>query len=405
MKRKFLFFLISLISVLASAEETSQKLYVNCGGRFEQFIERFISVALNEGHSPQAVKSALYAAKYDERVILNSRRQHFLSKNFSELYTHIKTYSLEHNAHLKLQEHAHTFALAEEVFGVDKEVLAVLWGIETNFGGQLGNYNVINSLTTLSYDCANPAIYQHRLLAAIKLIQLNALDPERSRGAWAGEMGQFKFVPENILDYGVDGDGDGRVNLRNSAADAILTAARRLQTYGWRSDQPWVQEVLVSKNTRELWSYSGLSQKLTVAEWNLLGIKDVQGHRISFHPELLASLLAPEGATGSLFLVYNNFDVLLKWNSNLIYTLATAVTANSLKPEVAPLTPKPVRNGLSVSELIRLQRFLKSYGHVIREDEGVFDSDTILSVQKLQANYGMMQDGWPTQRLFMRLGL
>lgn len=405
-----MFKLTLLLALLFAAQSShayvkKEEIYVNCGGRFEQFKESFKLVASQRGYSRQAINAVLDTARYDEKVLVSSRQKGVFKQNFSEFYNKRVQQGMLTSARQKLQQNARAFDEAERLFGVAKEVLAIFWGLETSFGAVQGDFNTVSALTILSHDCARPQLFQPQLMAAIELAQMNALNPQSTIGAWAGEIGQFQFLPQNIIDFGVDGDGDGRVDLRSSSTDAILSAAKMLQAEGWQSGQPWVEEVLVTTNAATVYSYSGLGRKLSRSEWQGLGVRDNQGRNLVSNPNALASLLAPEGERGSVFLVYDNFEVFLKWNQSLMYTLSAANMANSIRPGVQPLQARVTNNGLSTDQLVKLQVYLQSLGYNVGEADGILGAGTRSAVQQVQAQKGWIQDGWPTVDLFFNLEL
>lgn len=402
--------LYMLLSILLSSQLTlaitqKEAIYVNCGGDFDQFKRSFKEVAIRLGYSDVATNMVLNNAYYDANVIVNSQRKGVFKQNFSEFYNKRLDQGVLVAAKTKLKKNIGIFQQAEDRFGVSKEVLVVFWGLETSFGGFQGDFNTVSSLATLSYDCSRPQLFQPQLLAAIELTQRGWLDPRTSTGAWAGEIGQFQFLPQNIIDFGVDGDGDGVIDLKNSVADAVLSAAKMLQFEGWRTSSPWIEEVQLDADSKQAWSYSGFDFKLSRSEWNALGVRDNLGGKLKSNPTLTASLIAPEGHTGSVFLVYENFDVFLKWNQSLIYTLSAANLANSLVPGIVPLHAKTVTNGLTSEQLVRLQKFLQRYGYDVGEADGVLGAGTRAAVKDVQKQNNLIQDGWPTIDLYQGIGL
>lgn len=403
--KKVLVLSLLAISLQAQASASKEAIYVKCGGNFEQFKQSFKQVAQQKGFSNHAINEVLNSASYDTNIIKSSQRKGVFKQNFSDFYNKRADQGFLNLAKSKLQKHRATFEKAKQQYGVSPEVLVVFWGLETSFGGFQGDFNTVSSLATLSYDCNRPELFQPQLLAAIQLTELGMMNPRTTTGAWAGEIGQFQFLPQNIIDFGVDGDGDRQVDLKNSAEDAILSAAKMLQNEGWKKNSPWIEEVLISTDNFEIWQHATLNKKLSRAEWNALGVRDQNGQGLFSNPNLTASLVAPEGRLGSIFLVYENFDVFLEWNQSLIYTLSAANMANALVPGVTPLKAKSSRDGLSNEQLVRLQLYLQSAGYDVGEADGILGAGTRTAVSEMQGIFGLPQDGWPTLGFYQSLGL
>lgn len=404
MKKIFLLFVL-MSSQITHALENKEILYVPCGGDFQTFKNKFKQMALSEGYSQQTVNAVLDSAIHDPRVIQRSRSKSVFKQSFSEFYNKKVVNWGGNIASQKLRDLKNIFDRAEQEYGVAREVLVTFWGLETGFGRDQGDFNTVNALATLSHDCLRPALFQPQLLAAIGLTQNGSLHPQTTTGAWAGEIGQFQFLPQNILAFGVDGDFDGRIDLRNSPADAILSAAQMLQYEGWKRNEPWIEEVKVNLENRDIWNYSDLSTKLTRAEWHQLGVRDQNGQGLVSNSHLKSSLVAPEGRLGSAFLVYENFDIFLQWNQSLIYTLTAANLANSFKPNIRPLKAQPGQGTLTTEQLVQLQIYLQRHGHNVGEADGILGSGTRTAVKALQRDLGFPQDGWPTIRLIEQLNL
>ncbi len=186
------------------------------------------------------------------------------------------------------------------------------------------------------------------------------------RGPWAGELGQVQFLASRYVDYGVDFDGDGRVNMLASAADALASAAKYLQHLGWRPGEPWLTEVRVPKSLP--WDQADVAIKLPVSQWAAWGVTLAGGKPLPDGPD--ASLLLPMGRNGPAFLAYPNFDVYLQWNSSLVYSTTAAYFATRLAgaPRVSagagakPLSAAQVRQVQTLLVRTRLRRRQDRWG-------------------------------------------
>jgi membrane-bound lytic murein transglycosylase B len=217
-------------------------------------------------------------------------------------------------------------------------------------------------------------------------------------GAWAGEIGQVQMLPRDILEFGADGDGDGAVDLKGSAEDALLSGARMLAGLGWRAGEPWLQEVTVPEGLD--WSLTGLEDPRPAGDWAAMGVAARDGEVAG---ELPASLVLPVGRRGPAFLAYPNFSLLTEWNQSLTYVLTAGYFATRIMGAERYLAGDP-EPGLSGEEMIALQERLAARGHDVGEVDGILGARTRVAVQAEQVRLGLPADGWPTRELLDRLG-
>jgi membrane-bound lytic murein transglycosylase B len=224
------------------------------------------------------------------------------------------------------------------------------------------------------------------------------INPAKTTGAWAGEIGMVQMLPADILADGMDGDGDGRITLKTSAPDALLSAARKLSALGWAPGQPWLQEVTLPSDFD--WSLTGLDKMLTVADWARLGAAPRGGALPA--GTLPASVLLPQGRGGSAFLAYPNFSVLFNWNKSMVYVTTAAYFATRLEgaPPYAAGDPAP---GLSGKEMQQLQTKLAARGYDVGKIDGILGQKTRAAVQMEQQRLGLPADAWPTPDLLAAL--
>jgi membrane-bound lytic murein transglycosylase B len=226
------------------------------------------------------------------------------------------------------------------------------------------------------------------------MVQHGDLDPATNTGAWAGEIGQVQMLPRDIIAYGMDGDGDGHVRLKQSGPDAILTAAKFIQHLGFERGQPWLQEVTLPDNLP--WEKSGLGGTMKAGDWFALGVKPRDGN--TNFGELEGDLVLPQGRLGPAFIAYPNFKIYLEWNKSFIYTTSAAYFGTRLSgaPPYQKGTPE---QGLVNDQMKELQTKLQSLGHDVGEIDGILGSGTRIAIQKEQQRLGMPADGWATPGL------
>ncbi|MCT7374989.1 lytic murein transglycosylase [Chelativorans sp. EGI FJ00035] len=368
-----------------------------CGGDFAAWRAGIEAEAASQGVGATGL-SALNRASFDQRVVNADRAQGVFTQTFREFASRmINDYRLTHGRR-NLEKYADTFARAEREFGVPGPVIASFWALETDFGAVQGDFSTLNALASLAHDCRRPEIFRPELIALLKLIDQGAVSADIT-GAWAGEIGQLQMLPSDYLEKGVDGDGDGRVDLKGSAPDAILTAAHAIGALGWRPGEPWLDEVRVPADMS--WGEAGLTNKLPRSEWAALGVTRRDGSPLP--PDALpARLILPMGHKGPAFLAYDNFDIYLEWNQSLVYTLTAAHLAARFDgaPPFDPRTPEP---GLAPEVMKQLQQKLADRGYNVGGIDGILGFNTREAVRQEQLRLGLPADGWPTATLFSSL--
>jgi lytic murein transglycosylase len=369
-----------------------------CGGDFKAFLDGVKAEAVADGVPATVAERALAQARLDKQVISRDRGQGVFRQTFLEFSDRsVSSARLKHGAN-NMAKFAKVFERADKEFGVPAAVITAFWGLETDFGAVQGDFNTFNALATLAHDCRRPQLFRPQLIAALHMIAHGDLDPATTTGAWAGEIGQVQMLPEDIIRHGVDGDGDGHVNLKTSSPDAILTAAKFIASLGWRKGQPWLAEVALPSDLP--WAETGLGRERTVADWARLGVAARSGALPAAN--LPASLILPQGRKGPAFLVFPNFSIYLRWNQSFVYTTSAAYFATRLAG--APkLTPGSPETGLSVDEMKALQKKLAALGHDVGKVDGILGSGTRQAVQVEQSRLGLPADGWPTAALLGRL--
>lgn len=368
-----------------------------CGGSFANFVSGLKNEAVARGHSSNSINAFFANVRQDKNVIAADRRQGVFQKPFTEFSRRLISSNRLNLGVKKAKQFDRVFDTVEAQYGVNRGVLLAFWAFETDYGGFQGDFNTLNALVTLSHDCRRPELFRPQVFAALELYEQGAFDPNRTTGAWAGEIGMVQMLPKDILENGVDGDGDGRVDLKRSAPDALLSGGKMLSSLGWRKGEPWLQEVSVPQNLD--WSKTGLRTTLPASEWATKGVKPRHG-RISGN--LPASLILPQGRKGPAFLAYPNFRVYFEWNQSFVYVLTAAYFANRLEGAPVYNAGNPDR-GLTGPQMKQLQSKLAARGYNVGKIDGILGAGTRAAVQDVQQKLGMPADAWPTAALLNRL--
>ena len=219
-----------------------------CGGGFERWLGNFKQEAASPGVSQRTLAAAAPLMVFDQQVVNRDRGQRVFTQTFLEFSKRMAEGYRIGQGQQRIKQNAALFQQIEQRFGVPGPVLVAFWGLETDFGKVMGDMPTLRSVTTLAYDCRRPELFRKQTLAALKIVERGDLTPDSMTGPFAGELGQLQFLPEHYLEYGVDFDNDGRVDLIRSSADALASAANYMSKLGWKRGQPWLQEVRVPAN-------------------------------------------------------------------------------------------------------------------------------------------------------------
>jgi lytic murein transglycosylase len=211
----------------------------NGAGGFPAWLESFKQEAAAQGISQRAIEQGLAGVTYDPSVISHDRGQHVFKQSFEQFSGRmVNAFRLKRGAAL-LKQYAAVFARIEQQYGVPGPVIVAIWGLETDFGANVGNFSTIRALATLAYDCRRPDKFRGELLDVLRIVERGDMAPNQMHGAWAGEIGQTQFLPSSYLKFAVDFDGNGRRDLIRSAPDVLASTANYLKGYGWQKGQPW----------------------------------------------------------------------------------------------------------------------------------------------------------------------
>lgn len=211
-------------------------------------------------------------------------------------------------------------------YGVDPCFIVSFWGLETSYGGYMGNFPVIKSLTTLAYESKKRAkFFRHELFTALHILNDGHVDLKHFKGEWAGASGHPQFLPSSWVKYAVDYDGDGHRDIWTSKPDALASIANYMKGKGWRKGEPWAIHVKLPKNFDE--KLEGKSTVKTVREWETLGVRTTQGNALPY-PDLKASIIQPHG--GPVFLAYPNYKMILRYNNSIYYAGSVGYLADKI---------------------------------------------------------------------------
>ena len=390
-------FLIGLVTVLSLGFSTGAQAQ-SCGGNFSTFVEGLKAEAAQRGHDRALIDSFFRGVRHEQSVINADRRQGIFQRPFLDFSRALISQNRMNAGRANYDRHRSVFDAAQRQYGVSPGILLAFWAFETDFGANQGDFNTVNALVTLSHDCRRPELFRPQVFAALEMYRRGMLDPRNTRGAWAGEIGMVQKLPSDIIDYAVDGDGDGRIDLQRSAPDALMSAAAMLRGKGWRANEPWLHEVALPQGL-DL-RRTGIRTEMTVSEWQQLGVRPTHGSLPSGN--LRASVIVPQGHRGPAFMVFHNYRVLFEWNQSFIYVTTAAYFATRLSGAPVYQAGNP-ETGLNQDQMRQLQQRLAQRGFDVGGIDGILGANTRAAVQDVQAELGLPADGWPTPQLLRML--
>jgi lytic murein transglycosylase len=375
---------------------------VDCrtSGSFESWLARFKQQAAAQGISSNAIAAASPFLVYEQRIINIDRGQRIFSQQFLEFSDKMLAGGRISNGQNIIRKHAAIFARAEKEYGVPAAVITGFWGLESDFGSNMGNYHAIKSLASLAYDCRRAEMFRGHLFDSLRLIERGDLQASEMIGSWAGELGQTQMMPSEYFKYAVDYDADGKRNLLRSPADVIGSTANYLVSLGWKRGEPWLQEVRVPASLP--WDQADLTIQLPRAKWASFGVTLPDGKPLPAD-QMPASLLLPMGRFGPSFLAYDNFQAYLKWNASLVYSTTAGYYATRLAGAPAIHRGTGAIPPVTFEETRELQQLLIKQGHDVGGADGKLGISTRAAVRAMQIKLGLPADSYPTPELLQRM--
>ncbi len=326
----FLLFIFLLVSNISNAKNND----------FNKWLVSFNNLALKEGVSKKTLDKVMINAKFLPKVIEYDRYQ-------PEFYEDTKTYIEKRTSSKKIKKGKELYALNESLiqsidneFSVEKELLLSLMGIETNFGTYLGKMDIISSLATLSFDKRRSEFFTNELITILKLIDQNKVDYKILYGSWAGAFGNFQFMPTTIKNYAIDYDKNNVVELK-SIKDSFASAANYISKIGWKKNQPCYYEISLKKNIPIKYLNTS-AKKLNYKRKAKFFSKYIENYdNLNINDNLKSAIITPDkdivpssDLLKPAYIVFDNYDLILKWNRSLRFALAVCKLKNEFKNEL-----------------------------------------------------------------------
>jgi lytic murein transglycosylase len=358
-------------------------------------------LAERRGVPRQVFEASIAGLTPDLRIMDLMDAQPEFTKSFWDYLDILVNDARIENGRAILTRHRATFDAVEKAYGVDRHIIAAIWGVESNYGTQIGERSVIRSTATLACIGRRQSYFREELLSALEILARGDVRPEHLKGSWAGAFGPTQFMPTSFKRFAVDFDGDGRRDVVDSVPDVVASTANNLKKDGWISGQTWGYEVVVPNGFNFL--LADRARNLTMREWERLGVRRPAGKTFPRTADK-AYLLVPAGAQGPGFLMLQNFRAIMKYNPAEAYAMAIGHLADRLRGG-APFVQAWPRHErvLSRTERHELQQLLAARGYDVGEPDGRLGGRTRNALRQFQSSVGQIPDGFASATILERL--
>jgi len=374
---------------------------------FTAWLDGFKAEARSKGISQGTLDAAFANTRLNQRVLELNENQPEFSRAIWDYMDGAVSSDRVSKGRTMLRKYRKSLGRAERAHGVPASVVTAIWSLESNFGQNLGGFNVIEALATLGFEGRRASFGREQLMAALKIIENGDITPGRMIGSWAGAMGQTQFIPTVFLQYAEDGNGDGKRNLWDTRADVFISTANYLAQKGWVEDAPCFDEVRLPETFDH--AQADIGTEKSVREWADAGVTLWDGRSLRRRPEqnaeALAAILLPAGHRGPAFIAYPNFKVVLAYNNAISYALAICQLSNRFSGGGSFRTawPREEMPILSRTDRVELQTLLAQRRYDVGEADGVIGRRTREAIRGYQRAAGMKPDGFATLALLQSL--
>ena len=365
------------------------------------WISAFRPRAIAAGIDPAVFDAAMTDFRWLPDTIRRDRSQNEFTKTIGDYLATAVSDARVANGRTAVARYAAALAAIEARYGVDRYVVAAIWGLESSFGAYRGDVPTLSALATLAADDRRPEFFEEQLIEALRLIQSGDATPDVLRGSWAGAMGHTQFMPTSFRDHAVDFTGDGRRDLwGDDPTDALASTAAYLAANGWVTGQPWGVEVVLPEGFDYL--LTGERVEKPSEDWTALGVRRPDGTPMPKGGP--ASIRVPAGHEGPAFATYANFRALESYNTADAYVIGVGHLADRLAGGPPLSVPWPAgQRALTFDERIALQEGLRAAGFDPLAIDARIGPDTLDAIQRWQASVGLVPDGYAGLEVLARL--
>ncbi len=368
---------------------------------FERWLESFRAEAAAAGISQSVLDEALTGLTINPRVYELNDNQPEFSRGIWDYLDSAVSATRVNNGKTKYLENQRLLTLIENAYGVDAEIVAAIWGLESSYGAIMGSHDAIQALATLAFEGRRTGYGRSQLIGALKIIQHGYAERNELKGSWAGAMGHTQFIPTTYLAYAVDHDGDGKRDIWSNLGDVFASTANYLSVSGYRAGDPWGLEVRLPAGFD--YALADSDVKKAVVEWAAGGVEAIRGPGLieRFDPNMRGRLIIPAGARGPAFIVFDNFGAILKYNRSTAYALAVSLLSEEIaggNGAIVTAWPRDDRP-LSLDERKALQQALKDRGFDPGPVDGIIGAGTKRALRAWQIQAGLPADGYASAKV------
>ena len=391
------------LALISTAAATSALLAApaSAQGEWPSCVQSIKAEAMRQG-VPQAIADrAFQGLSPDPKVMDLDTRQPEFSLTYGKYIANAVSADRIAKGQQRLAQNRNLLEALQSEYGVPPQYIMAFWGVETNYGGYMGDFLVVRSVATLACMTKRRDFFTNESIQALRILAMNHMTREQMRGSWAGAMGNMQFMPSTFMKYGVDRTGDGKIDLWNSLPDAFASAANFLRGIGWRPGLPAAAEVILPSNFPL--DQADTTVEKPVSEWAKMGVKLAGSAPLPASTEP-SSIILPAGYRGPAFILYPNFKAVMNWNRSTLYALSVAILAQQIAGGPGVMQPPPGDDEpLSRDTVIDMQNRLARLTLYTDEVDGLLGPKTRSAVRLYQKRIGMPADGHPTPEFVRRL--
>ncbi len=368
---------------------------------FRACLQNIRAEALRQGVPASVADRAFQNLTPDQKVIDLDSRQPEFSLTYARYIGNSVTSERVVRGQQRMAQNKGLLDQLQREYGVPPQYLMAFWGLETNYGSFMGDFQVVRSVATLACMTRRTAFFSNETVQALRILAMNHMTSQQMRGSWAGAMGNMQFMPSTFTKWAVDRDGNGRIDIWNSVPDALASGANFLRGIGFRPGLPSSDEVSLPKNFPL--DQADTTVEKPVRAWAAMGVKRAGGAPLPAVDDP-SSIILPAGWRGPAFIIYPNFKAVMNWNRSTLYALAVGILARQIAGGPAVMQSPPSDDEpLARDTVVDIQTRLARLGFYTDETDGLLGPKTRSAVRLFQKQAGMPADGHPTQEVVRRL--
>lgn len=389
--------------------------------QFQTWIKDFKKQAhIKHNISKSTLDISFKNIKYNKKAFSSDNHQPEFSKTFAGYINNVLSKERISTGKFMLKNYKTLLKNVYTKYKIPPEIIVSFWGLETFYGKIMGNYNIIESLASLSFNSRRYKFFESELITALYILDKKYIKLSDLYGSWAGAFGNFQFMPTTYKAYAIDGNNDGYKNITKDIVDAMHSAANYLNKMGWDKNYPWGIRVVVLNDNEKIWKFINSNKKETVKFFKNNGVimpknnKYLRGNKLN----ALVKLIAPQGSNGPTFMVYKNFDYIMNWNASINYALGVGLLSDSISSSLKFTIPSTIKSDilLDSTKIKTIQKLLKEQGFYPATPTGFYGNLTTQSIKQYQ-NYLktklkrfryksgklIIEDGYPSADLYNEL--